>query len=149
MNWQLIIFLLLVLVILFAVKSFAKTYTMSVSEFKSLFNGMNDSRMVEVTTAGPFGTKFSYMSYPIDVIECYDKTHHRIAVKNSPALEVQFTNKRGKKASVYFDTIRINGTVITGSPSRFATKLETVIEFNDIEEIELRKVKRGFRYELT
>jgi hypothetical protein len=132
---------------LFLIKHYAKTYTISVSEFKSLFNGMNDSRMIEVTTTGPHYATFTYMSYPIDVIECYDNKQNRTALKNSPALEVQFTNKRGKTASVYFDTIRINGTVITGSPSRFATKFETIIDLNDVESIELRKVKRGNKYE--
>lgn len=108
---------------------------------------MNDNRMIKVTTRDPYNVTSTYLSYPIDMIECYDNKQNRVAIKNSPALEVQFTNKRGKAASVYFDTIRINGTVITGSPSRFAIKLETIIDLNDIEEIELRKVKRGFKYD--
>jgi hypothetical protein len=147
MNLQVLLFLVVVMAVLFLVKQYAKTYTMSVVEFRRLFNGMNGSRMIEVTTKGPYNETFTYLSYPIDVIECYDNKQNRVAIKNSPALEVQFTTKRGKRVSVYFDTIRINGTVITGSPSRFASKLETIVDLNEIEEIELRKVKKGFQYQ--
>lgn len=146
MNLPVILFIALVFIVLLLIKQGAKSYTMSVNDFKSIFSDMNDSRMMEVTAIGPHDTMFTYMSYPIDIIECYDKKGHRIALKNSPSIEVQFTAKRRKKVSVYFDTIRINGAIITGSASRFASQFVAAIDLNDIEKIELRNFKKGFRY---
>ena len=146
MNYQLPIFSLVVAAIIFIIIKTARIYSIPVADFKSLLSGMNDSKLIDVTARGPHHASFKYQIYPIDIIPCFDKKGNSISLKNSPALEIQFTAMDNKKKSFYFDTIRMNGTIVKGSQSRFVTSIQGTIDLNTVTKIELRKIKKGFKY---
>jgi hypothetical protein len=146
MNSSVLILVLIVAAIIFIVIKFARIYTISVSDFKSLFIGMNDDKLRDVTVEGPNHTTFKYQIYPVESIECYDKKDNHKILKNGPGLEVRFTNLNSKKTLFYFDSIRIQGSILTGSNSRYLDSRRKTIDLNNISKIEVRNIKKGFRY---
>lgn len=146
MNYPLIIFLAVVIVAIVLVIVFAKKYTFSVTEFKNLFSGMHDGMLINVEAVGPRQILLKYKMYPIDSVRCYDKKGNMVMLKNKPGLEIQFTSQQSGKTSIYFDTIRINGDIVTGSPSRYIGGIQKTIDLRTVESIELRNIKRAFKY---
>lgn len=146
MNYPVLLLLLVVAIGIVLVKIFATKYTISASGFKSLLSGMNDARLTEVTTRGPNRVILKYKIYPIDMISCYDKKGNAVLLKNSPALEIAFTDHDNKKTIFYFDTLRINGNIVTGSQSRFINNTHKSVDINTVSKIELQSIKKGFKY---
>ncbi len=146
MNSSVLILVLIAAAIIFIVIKFARIYTISVSDFKSLFIGMNDDKLRDVTVEGPNHTIFKYQIYPVESIECYDKKDNHKILKNGPGVEVRFTDLSSKKTLFYFDSIRIQGSILTGSNSRYLDSYRKTIDLNKISKIEVRNIKKGFRY---
>lgn len=146
MDYGVLILILVVAILVFARIIFSKKYTISVSDLKALLSNMNESRLINVTASGPNNSVFSYMIYPIDIITCYDKKGNTAILKNNPGLEIQFTDMENKKKSFYFDTIRIQENIVSGNPSRFICSLTKAVDLNKVIKIELRNIKKGFKY---
>jgi hypothetical protein len=50
-----------------------------------------------VNTQGPMGDVVSYKTYPIDFIKCVDKNNYPFELRNSPSIEIRFTEKNNKR----------------------------------------------------
>src|SRR5437899_7655194 len=85
-----------------------KTYYIPVDSFKQQFAAMDTSTFREVTTRGPLGHKAKYKTFPIDVIKCVDKKGNPVELKNSPSLEIRFTDINNKKTIFYLDLILVD-----------------------------------------
>ncbi len=138
-----------VVVFIILIRIFTPTYTLTIDQFKSLFKGMNDDLLVDATVVGPNHAIFRYKIYPIEVIECYNKKDNLVLIKNSPALEIQFTDNNNKRTGFYFDLLRVNGNIISGGDSRYFSNRIKTIDLSTVNKIELRKLKKGLKYTKT
>lgn len=123
-----------------------KTYYIPVDSFKQQFAGMDSSSMKEVTTRGPVGDKVTYKTYPIDYIKCVDKNGAPFELKNSPSIEIRFTDTNNKKTIFYFDRISVDQNYVTGVKSRFISSIKGRVPINAIKKIEVQDGKKNFRY---
>lgn len=123
-----------------------KTYYIPVDSFKQQFAGMDTSTFREVTTRGPVGDKVKYKTFPIDFIKCIDKKGNPFELKNSPSLEIRFTNYDGKRTLFYFDLISVDTAYVCGRQSRFISSIKKTIPLNTIKTIEIQEGKKNFRY---
>lgn len=140
---------LLILAVLIGVVLFftsCKTYYIPVESFKQQFSEMNALSMREVTVQGPMGNKVKYQAYTIDYIKAVDKKGNSVDLKNSPSIEIRFTDTANKMTTFYFDLIQINGDNITGSQSRMITSIRKTISINAVKKIEVQNGKKNFRY---
>jgi hypothetical protein len=126
--------------------SSCKTYYIPVDSFKQQFVGMNTSKYREVTTRGPMGYKVTYKTFPIDIIKCVDKKGNPVELRNSPSLEIRFTDTNNKKTIFYFDLISVDETHVRGVQSRFITSIKKTIPLNAIKKIEIQDGKKNFVY---
>ena len=126
--------------------SSCKTYYIPVDSFKQQFAGMDTSKLKEVTTRGPMGDKVKYKTFPIDFIKCVDKNGNPVELKNSPSLEIRFTDTNNKKTIFYFDLISVDETYVRGVQSRFITSIKKTIPLNTIKTIEIQDGKKKFSY---
>ena len=65
--------------------------------------------------------------------------------KNSPSIEVRFTDKNNKRTIFYFDRIFLKDTLIVGDISRFLSGLKT-LSINNIKLIEVQDGHKNFKY---
>jgi len=107
---------------------------------------MDSSNLKEVTTRGPMGDKVKYKTFPIDFIKCVDKSGNPVELKNSPSLEIRFTDTNNKKTIFYFDLISVDETYVSGVQSRFITSIKKKIPLNTIKTIEIQDGKKKFSY---
>jgi hypothetical protein len=126
--------------------SSCKTYYIPVDSFKQQFADMDSSNLKEVTTRGPMGDKVKYKTFPIDFIKCVDKSGNPVELKNSPSLEIRFTDTNNKKTIFYFDLISVDETYVSGVQSRFITSIKKKIPLNTIKTIEIQDGKKKFSY---
>ncbi len=106
---------------------------------------MDSSKWIEVTTRGPMGDKVKYKTPHIDVIKCLDKEGNVVELKNSPSLEIRFTDNK-KKTIFYFDLISVDETFVKGVQSRFITSKRKTIPLNTIKAIKIQDGKKNFSY---
>jgi hypothetical protein len=128
---------------LFNLLKFWQTYTIPLESFKQQFKGLDISK--EVATCGPVGDIVTYKTYPIDIIKCIDKKGNPVELKNSPALEIRFTDVRNKKIIFYFDLLQVDEISVTGDRSRLIRSKKTIL-INDITKIEIQNGRKLFRY---
>ena len=126
--------------------SSCKTYYIPVDSFKQQFSSFDTSNLREVATRGPMGDVVKYKTYPIDIIKCVDKNGNPVELKNSPSIEIRFTDNDNKRTVFYFDLIRVGKTSISGVKSRHATWIKKIIPINTIKKIEIQDGKKRFRY---
>jgi len=107
---------------------------------------MDTSQLKEVTTRGPMGDKVKYKTFPINFIKCVDKNGNPVELKNSPSLEIRFTDTNNKKTIFYFDLISVDETYVSGVQSRFITSIKKKIPLNAIKTIEIQDGKKKFSY---
>ena len=138
-------FSLLIVGLIFFLSS-CKTYYIPIDSFRQQFAGMDSSKWKEVTTRGPMGDKIKYKTAPIDFIKCVDKKGNAVELKNSPSLEIRFTDNNNKKTIFYFDLISVNKTFVNGVQSRFITSIRKTIPINTIKTIEIQDGKKKFSY---
>ena len=69
-----------------------------------------------------------------------------VELKNSPSLEIRFTNSNNKKTIFYFDLISVDETFVSGVQSRFITSIRKTIPLNTIRTIEIQDGKKKFSY---
>ncbi len=140
-----ILFSIVVLGLVFFLSS-CKTYYIPIASFKQQFAGMDSSKLREVTTRGPMGDKVKYKTFPIDFIKCIDKKGNPVELKNSPSLEIRFTDNNDKKTIFYFDLITVDETYVSGVQSRFITSIKKTIPLTTIKTIEIQDGKKKFSY---
>jgi hypothetical protein len=132
---------LLVVAILFCFSS-CKTYYISVDSFRQQFAGMDTSDLREVTPLGPAYSRVSYKTYPIDYIHAVDKQGNPVTLRNSPSIEIRFTDSSNKRTLFYFDLLRFDGTYITGGQSRMIPVLKKTIPISSVKKLKYRTERR-------
>lgn len=86
-----------------------KTLYIPVDNFKKLFDGMDSvSLMKETTFRAPKNEKLSYLTYPIDSINCVDRKGNPVVLESTPTLKIEIIYSNNKKSVVNFQTIRVN-----------------------------------------
>ncbi len=126
--------------------SSCKTYYIPLDSFKQQFANIDASKYKEVTTRGPMGDKVKYKTAPIDFIRCVDKNGNNIELKNSPSLEIRFTDNSNQKTIFYFDLIIVDQNYVSGVQSRFMTSIRKTIPLNNIKTIEIQDGRKRFKY---
>lgn len=139
-------FLLILILGLLLVITSCKTYYIPVDSFKQQFAGLDTIKLREVTTLGPMGDQVTYKTYPIDYIKCVDKKGNPFDLKNSPSLEIRFTDNNDKRTTFYFDLISVDHTYVSGVQSRFITSIKKAIPLNTIKKFEIQDGKKKFSY---
>ncbi len=141
------VFLLFAVVIgIIAFFSSCKTYYIPVDSFRQQFSPFDTSDLKEVATRGPAGDIVRYKIYPIHIIHCLDKNGNPAELKNSPSVEIRFTDNNNKKTLFYFDLLRVDNTLISGIQSRHMTWICKTIPFTSVKKIEVQDGKKNFRY---
>ena len=123
-----------------------KTYYIPVESFKMQFNGIDSTKLKLVHTRGPAGDIADYLANPIDYIKCVDKQNNPFELKNSPSVEIRFTEKNNKRTIFYFDRIYLrDDSLIVGNMSRFIY-LKKEISINNVKLIEVQDGHKNFKY---
>ena len=122
-----------------------KTYNIPLDGFKTQFKGIDSTKLRIVHTRGPIGDIVDYLANPIDYIKCVDKDNNPFELKNSPSIEIRFTEKNNKRTIYYFDRIYLQDTLIVGDMSRFFSSRKG-ISINNIKLIEVQDGHKNFKY---
>jgi hypothetical protein len=122
-----------------------KTYYIPVDSFKAQFKGIDSTKLRLVNTRGPAGDIVEYLANPIDFIKCVDKDNKPFELKNSPSIEIRFTENNNKRTIYYFDRIYLQDTLIIGDMSRFI-RYKKGISINSIKLIEVQDGLKNFKY---
>lgn len=122
-----------------------KTYYIPVQSFRLQFNGIDSTKLRLVKTRGPAGDVAEYLANPIDYIKCVDKSDMQFELKNSPSIEIRFTEKNDKRTIFYFDRVFMQDTLIIGEMSRFV-RFRKGISINNVKLIEVQDGHKNFRY---
>ena len=123
-----------------------KTYYIPADSFKQQFSVASKLPLKEVATRGPYGDIVKYNTYSIDYIKCVDKNGNMVELKNSPSLEIRFTDINNKKSIFYFDLINVDENFVSGVQSRFATSIRKTIPLNMVKVIEIQDGRKRFSY---
>ena len=134
----------LIVLIIFGLFS-CKTYYIPIDSFKEQVKDIDSVELRTVYTRGPMADVVEYKTYPIDFIKCVDKDNHPIELKNSPSIEIRFTDKNNKRTIFYFDQIYIQDSMIIGNMSRFLY-LKKSIPLNEVKKIEVQDGHKNFKY---
>ncbi len=121
------------------------SYYIPVDSFKTQFQGIDSAHLKLVKTAGPLFTTSAYMANPIENIKCVNKNGDPILLKNSPSLEIRFTEKDKKRTIFYFDRVYMRDKYIIGYRSRFLG-LPKAIPIDSVELIEIQNGQKDFHY---
>lgn len=122
-----------------------KTYYIPIDSFKAQFNGIDSTKLRLVHTRGPAGDVVDYLANPIDYIKCIDKDNNPFELKNSPSIEIRFTENNNKRTIYYFDRVHLQDTLIIGDQSRFLG-LRKGISINNVKLIEVQDGHKNFKY---
>ena len=122
-----------------------KTYYIPIESFKTQFEGIDSNSLKLVKTQGPAGDIAQYYANSIDYIKCVDKDNNPHELKNSPSIEIRFTEHNNKRTVFYFDKLYIQDSLIVGERSRFII-LKKTIPINNVKLIEVQDGKKNFKY---
>lgn len=122
-----------------------KTYYIPVESFKEQFNGIDSTKLKVVNTRGPAGDIAQYPANPIEYIKCVDKNNNPFELKNSPSIEIRFTEQNNKRTVYYFDRVFLQDTLIIGDMSRFI-HYKKGISINNVKLIEVQDGHKNFKY---
>jgi hypothetical protein len=137
LNLKIILFLTILL-------PACKTYYIPIDSFRSQLRNVNPSTMRVTTTSGPLGGLYVYPANQIQYIECMDKKGNPFRLKNSPSIEIRFTEKSKKKTIFYFDSVLLSDSLIIGDRSRFIGAQKS-ISINNIKLIEVQDGHKDFK----
>ncbi len=122
-----------------------KTYYIPLDSFKEQIKDIDSVELRTVYTRGPMGDVVEYKTYPIDNIKCVDKDNNPAELKNSPSIEIRFTEKNNKRTIFYFDQIYVQDSMIIGDGSRFM-QYQKSIPIDSLKLIEVQDGKKNFKY---
>ena len=134
----------ILLLLLFGITS-CKTYYIPVASFKEQFNNIDYKNYRIVKTREPMGDIVEYPANPIDFIKCVDKNGNPTVLKNSPSIEIRFTEMNNKRTIYYFDRVFLHDTLIIGDMSRFII-LNKGISISNVKKIEVQDGHKNFKY---
>jgi len=134
----------LIVLIVFGLFS-CKTYYIPIESFKEQFSGIDSTKLIIVNTRGPAGDIVEYLANPIKYIKCEDKKGNPFELKNSPSIEIRFTENNNKRIIYYFDRVFLQDTLIIGDMSRFI-HYRKAISINNIKLIEVQDGHKNFKY---
>lgn len=142
--------ILLPAIVVLCLLSGCKSYVVPLDSFKSQFNGIDSSKLREVTmTTGM--VSITYPANQIGIIECVDKKTGEIqSLHNGPSIESRITYKdhnKVKRSVFYFDTMFMRDTTtVVGSESRFVPGITKAIPLDSITLIEVQDGHKHFKY---
>jgi hypothetical protein len=122
-----------------------QSYYISVDSFQEQVLDINSVELRTVNTRGPMGDVVSYKTYPIDLIKCVDKNNNPFELRNSPSIEIRFTDFNNKRTVFYFDQIYVKDSTVTGDGSRFISYRKS-IPLKNIKLIEIQDGRKNFKY---
>ncbi|MBA7572257.1 hypothetical protein ES708_14033 [subsurface metagenome] len=122
-----------------------KTYYIPVQSFKEQFQEIDSTKLKIVNTRGPAGDIAEYLANPIEYIKCVDKENNPFELKNSPSIEIRFTENNNKRTIYYFDRVFLQDTFIIGDMSRFI-HYRKGISINNVKLIEVQDGHKNFKY---
>lgn len=122
-----------------------KTYYIPLESFKEQFRGIDSTKLRMVNTKGPMGDIVEYPANPIEYIQCVDKNNHPVVLKNSPSIEIRFTEHDNKKSIFYFDRVFLQDSLIIGDKSRFI-HYRKGIPIGNVKLIEVQDGRKNFKY---
>lgn len=121
-------------------------YYIPVDSFKRQFANLDTNNLRRVVTRDPWGIKSFYKTYPIDSVFVVDKNGNNMVLKNSPALEIRFTDKQDKKTVFYFDRILVRNDTVIGGRSRVLPSLKKAIPLSEVKTIEIQDGGKKYTY---
>ncbi len=127
------------------VLSSCTTYYIPIDSFKEQVKDIDSTELRTVYTRGPMGDVVEYKTYPIDYIKCVDNNNNPTKLKNSPSIEIRFTEKNNKRTIFYFDQIYIKDSMVIGDGSRFIRYKKT-IPIDSLKLIEVQDGHKNFKY---
>lgn len=74
-----------------------------------------------------------------------DKDNNPFELKNSPSIEIRFTEQNNKRTVYYFDRVFLQDTLIIGDMSRFI-HYRKGISINNVKLIEVQDGHKNFKY---
>ena len=92
------------------------------------------------------GDKVKYKTFPVEYIKCVDKKGNTFELKNSPSIEIRFTDISNRKTIFYFDLLSVDSTAVTGIQSRMITSIKKTIPLKNIKKIEIQDGKKKYKY---
>lgn len=121
------------------------TYYIPVQSFKEQFIGIDSTKLRLENTRGPAGDVTEYLANPIDYIKCVDKNNIPFELKNSPSIEIRFTENTNKRTIFYFDRVFLQDSLVFGEMSRFI-RVRKGIPLSNVKLIEVQDGHKNFRY---
>lgn len=113
--------------LLLTVLNSCKTYTIPPENFKKQLSKVENQHQ-----------KTIYQAYDLDNLVLYDSKGNATTLPNSPAIEMQVTQKNGKKNAFFFDTVFIENDTLKGEKSRILG-LMNYVPFDQIAKIEVQE----------
>lgn len=138
-------FYLIIITLVFGVTG-CKTYYIPVDSFRKQFAGLDTSPSKLVTTESPWRIKETYKTSPIDSIVCVDKNGNKVVLKNSPSLEIRFTDNENKRTVFYFDRLTVRNDTVRGVQSRIISSIKSSVPLNKVKTIEIQDGGKKYRY---
>jgi hypothetical protein len=134
--------------LLFLIVSSCQTYFIPIESFKKQFEGIDSTKLKEVTVQGTgfFGNS-TYLANPIKVINCVDKNNRAKQLTNSPSIEMRITyGFKNKRTVFYFDRVFISQQLVVGVQSRFIDVIRKTVPLDSITKIEIQDGHKNLTY---
>lgn len=131
--------------------SSCKTYTIPVDSFRKQFRNMDSTTAVAKATPGWSAafhhSRDSFLIHSDMRIHCEDKHHREVILKGGPSIEIRFTyGPDNKRTIVYFDTMFLTDSTVTGQRSRIIPSLKSTIPLSSITKIEVQDDHKKYIY---
>jgi hypothetical protein len=128
-------------------------YYISLSSLKQQFNGIDSTKLKEVTVETPFGGgllggPLHYKANPITTIQCTDKNGTTFGLKNGPSIEMRVTyGYKNNRKVFFFDRVFLTSTSLIGAESRLIGGLLGTIPLDSIKKIEVQDGHKKYSYQ--
>jgi hypothetical protein len=142
--------LLIPLILVFSLTS-CKTYVMSVESFRQQFQHLDSSyasaKATPIWSTGFHHGNDTFLVHGHMRIRCQDAQQRDHILNGGPSTEIRFTyGPDNRRATVYFDTMFLTDSTVTGQRSRSMPWLRTRIPLNSITKIELQDDGKRYPY---
>src|SRR5271157_3088514 len=95
-----------------------RTYYIPLQSFREQFKGFDSTNLRIVNVLNSKGNVYKYIANPIDDIRCVNIFNRPVTIKNSPSIEIRLKRKNDKKVVLFFDSVILKDSLITGKSSR-------------------------------
>lgn len=126
--------------------SSCKTYIIPMESFRQQFFQV-DSAYFNKAYPQLTGRKYTYLVNRWDTIHCEDKHHRPAILLNGPSIEMRLTyGPDNRRTVIYFDTMYLTDSTLSGVRSRFLPSLRSTILLNSITKIEVQDGHKQIHY---